>query len=56
MISLYVNLKYDICELVCETKVETHRQRKQTCGYPRGKGVEEGSIKSLGLTDRNYCM
>ena len=50
------NLKYDICEPVCETKVETHRHRKQTYGYLRGKGVEEGSVKSLGLTDINYCM
>ena len=50
------NLKYNICELVYETKVETHRHRKQTYGYLRGKGVEEGPIKSLGLIDTNYCM
>ena len=50
------DLSFSKCELVCETKVETHRQRKQTYCYPRGKGVEEGSIKSLGLTDINYCM
>ena len=36
------NLKHDISELVCETKVETNRHGKQTYGYLRGKGVDEG--------------
>ena len=32
------NLKYDTNELIYETK-QTHRHRKQTDGYQRGKGV-----------------
>ena len=34
------NLKYDTNELIYET--ETHRHRKQTYGYQRGKGGGEG--------------
>ena len=35
---------------------QTHRHREQTDGYQRGKGVQEGSIRSLGLADTNYYM
>ena len=31
---------------------QTHRPRKQTYGYDRGK--EEGQIGGMGLTDINY--
>ena len=30
---------------------QTHRHRKQTCGYQREKGAEKGKIESEGLTD-----
>ena len=30
---------------------QIHRQRKQTCGCQRGKGVRNGSTGSLGLAD-----
>ena len=33
---------------------QTHRYREQTCG-PKGRGLEEGRIGSLGLADANYC-
>ena len=32
---------------------QTHRYRKQTYGYQR-RGVREGQIRSMGLTDTNY--
>ena len=32
---------------------QTHRQRKQTCGCQRGKGVRNGSPGSLGLAEAN---
>ena len=35
---------------------QTHRQRKKTDGYQRGKGLQEGSIRSLGLADTNYYI
>ena len=35
---------------------QTHRYRKQTCGYQRGEGNGEGQIRSLGLTDTYYYM
>ena len=35
---------------------QTHRHRKQTCGYQRGGKNEEGQIRDLGLTDTNYFM
>ena len=33
---------------------QTHRCRKQTCGYQRGEGRGEGQIRGMGLTDINY--
>ena len=33
---------------------QTHRHRRQTCGYQRGR--EEVEIRSLGLTDTNYYI
>ena len=35
---------------------QTHRDRKQTCGYQRGEGRGEGQIKGMGLTDIKYCI
>ena len=35
---------------------QTHRPRKQTCGFQEGGGVGEGWIGSLGLADKNYYM
>ena len=32
------------------------RHRKQTCVYQRGEETEEGQIKGMGLTDRNYYI
>ena len=34
---------------------QTHRHRKQTSGYQRGKG-EAGQIKSMGLRDTNHYI
>ena len=34
---------------------KTHKQRKQTYGYQRRKGME-GKIRSLGLTDTHYYI
>ena len=33
---------------------QTHRHRKQTCGYQRGKW--EGQIRGMGLTNTNYYI
>ena len=33
---------------------QTHRHRKQTNNYQRGKGGGDGYIRSMGLTDTNY--
>ena len=30
---------------------QTHKYRKQTCGYQMGKGSVEGQIRGTGLTD-----
>ena len=35
---------------------KTHRYRKQTGGYQRGKGVGEGQIRAMGLTDTHYYI
>ena len=45
------NLKYDTNELMKQK--QTHRHRKQTYSYQKGKGVEEGWIRSLRLADTN---
>ena len=37
-------------------KKQTHRHRKQTYGYQRGKGVGEGEIRSLGLAGTKYYI
>ena len=39
---------------LCTKQKETHRHRKNTYGYQREKGGEEGQIASMGLTDTNY--
>ena len=33
---------------------QTHRHRKQTCGYQRGKARQEGQIRGMGLTQPNF--
>ena len=33
---------------------QTHRHRKQTCGYQRGEEKGEGQIWGMRLTDINY--
>ena len=33
---------------------QSYRDRKQTCGYQRGEGREEGQIRGMRLTDTNY--
>ena len=33
---------------------QTHRHRKQTCGYQRGEGKGR-QIRNMGLTDTNHC-
>ena len=48
------NLKNNTIE--CIYKTETHRHRKQTCGYQRGKGSGEGQIKGMGLRHTNYYV
>ena len=35
---------------------QIQRHREQTYGCQRGKGVEEGYIRSLGLADANYYI
>ena len=35
---------------------QTHRLRKQTYGYQRGKAGEEGEIRRLGLTYTHYYI
>ena len=35
---------------------KTHRYRKQTYGYQKGKGSGEGKIRNMGLTDTNYYI
>ena len=35
---------------------QTHRYRKQTCGYQRGEGRGEGQIRGVGLTGTNYYV
>ena len=35
---------------------QTHRHRKQTYGYQRGKVVGEGQIRNMGLTHMNYYI
>ena len=33
---------------------QTHRYKKQTCGYQRGEEGWEGQIRDMGLRDTNY--
>ena len=33
---------------------QTHRHRKQNCGYQRGERRGEGQIRGMRLTDTNY--
>ena len=34
---------------------QTHRHRKKTYGYQRGKGRGYGQIRSMRLTETRYC-
>ena len=45
------NLKNSTNESIHKTETDS---RKQTFGYRVGKGVGEGEIRSMGLTDTNY--
>ena len=38
----------------CICKTETHRCRKQTCGYQREEDRKEEQIRGMKLTDTNY--
>ena len=33
---------------------QTHRYKKQTCGYQRGEEGWEGQIRDMGLRDTSY--
>ena len=35
---------------------QTHRHRKQTCGYQKEEGMGEAQIKGMGLTNANYYV
>ena len=35
---------------------QTHRHSKQTYGYQRGEGREEGQIRGMGLTETKYYI
>ena len=35
---------------------QTHRYRKQTCGYQMGEESGEGQIRGMRLTDTNYYI
>ena len=35
---------------------QIYRHRKQTCGYQRGEGREEGQIRGMGLTETKYYI
>ena len=54
MISLICRLQKMIQMNLFTKQKQTHRCRKQTYGYQRGKGGKEGQISSMGLTDTNY--
>ena len=48
------NLKYDTNELIHERETDSWTQR--TDWLPRGRGLGEGWIGSLGLADANYYI
>ena len=53
---LYVKSKKRHMKLFTKQR-QTHRQRKQTEGYTKGgRMTGEGSIRSLGLADTQYCI
>ena len=35
---------------------QTHRYKKQTCGYQRGEGRREGQTRGMRLTDTSYYI
>ena len=47
------NLKYNTNDLIYKTDSQTYRT--DLC-LPRGEGVEEGRVGSLGLADANYYI
>ena len=54
MISLICGI-WKITQVNLYTKQkQSHRHRKQTHGYQRGKGGGEGIIRNMGLRDTNY--
>ena len=48
------SLKEMIQMNLCTKEKQTHRYRKQTCGYRREEASTEGQIRGLGLTDTNH--
>ena len=49
------NLKYDANEHIYKAKADSQTERTDLW-LPRGRGVEEGWIGSLGLADTNYYI
>ena len=50
------NLKKMIQMNLFTEQKQTHRYRKQTCGYQRGEEREEGKIRSMSLTDTSLYL
>ena len=51
------NLILKMIQMNLFTKLkQTHRHRKKPYGYQRGKGVGDGYIRDLGLTDTHYYI
>ena len=50
-----LNLKYDTSELSYKTETDSQTQRPDLW-LPRGRGLREGWIGSLGLADANYYI
>ena len=51
---LYVESKKIIQMNVYAKQKQTHRHRKQTCGYQMGERKGEGQIRGMKLIDTNY--
>jgi len=48
------NLNYNPSELLYKTETDSQTERTDL-QFPRGRGMREGGIESLGLADANYC-
>ena len=49
------NLKYDTVKLIYETKADSQTQRTDLW-LPKGRGLREGWIESLGSADANHYI